>query len=265
MTENVQHRIQTLSETSVILAAVVTIPVVILEENGSAAAWLIIAEWLIWSLFVLDFAVDLRFSEDPKRRIRTHLSDLAIVIVSFPLLPAALALTRLVRLVRALRVVRLVRIAGVTVRAVPALRATLARHELIYVASVSGFLILAGGSLMTVIEPETVKGDLQNAIWWAIVTASTVGYGDISPSTPIGRLVAMFMMLAGIGLISTLSASIAAYFVDQGNARNESALQEIQQRLERIESALQEKRRSEQSGRVKEKSILAKSGGGRRC
>src|ERR1051326_1355927 len=75
------------------------------------------------------------------------------------------------------------------------------------------------------------------------------------------RLVAIFMMLAGIGVISTLSASIAAHFLAQGNARNESALQEIQQRLERIESALQEKRRSEQSGRVKEKSISAKSGG----
>jgi len=46
------------------------------------------------------------------------------------------------------------------------------------------------------------------------------------------------MMLAGVGLVSTLSASIAAYFVDQGN---ESALQEIQERLERIESALKRK------------------------
>jgi len=126
----------------------------------------------------------------------------------------------------------------VTARAVPALKATLGRHELIYIACVSGFVILAGGSLMTVIEPNTVKGDLQNAVWWAIVTATTFGYGDISPSTLSGRVVAVFMMLAGVGLVSTLSASIAAYFVDQGN---ESALQEIQERLERIESALKRK------------------------
>src|SRR5262249_37764147 len=160
---------------------------------------LVLTEWLIWSFFVLDLAVDLRFSEGRRHRVRTHLLDLAIVVLSFPLLPAALALTRLIRLVRTFRVLRLVRIAGVTLRAVPALKATLIRHELLYVASVSGFLILAGASLMTVIEPETVKGDLQNAIWWAIVTASTVGYGDISPSTTVGRLVAIFMMLAGIG------------------------------------------------------------------
>jgi voltage-gated potassium channel len=255
--QEVQHPIQALCEASVIVAAVATIPIVILEENGSSASWLVLAEWIIWSLFVFDFAVDLRFSGDRRHRVRTHLLDLTIVVLSFPLLPAALALTRLVRLVRAFRVVRLVRIAGVTLRAVPALKATLARHELIYVASVSGLLILAGGSLMTVIEPETVKGNLQNAIWWAVVTASTVGYGDISPTTPVGRLVAIFMMLAGIGLISTLSASIAAYFVDQGS---ESALREIQERLERIETALKVQR-SERPSKEDQPSMSAKSGG----
>src|SRR5947209_1291827 len=50
--QQVRHPIQALAETSVILAAVATIPIVILEENGSAASWLIFAEWLIWSLFV---------------------------------------------------------------------------------------------------------------------------------------------------------------------------------------------------------------------
>ena len=65
-------------------------------------------------------------------------------------------------------------------------------------------------------------------------------YGDISPTTTGGRLVAVVVMLSGIGLISTLSASIAAYFVEQGN---DSALQEIQKRLERIENALVEERK----------------------
>src|SRR5262249_1599831 len=102
---------------------------------------------------------------------------------------------------------------------------------------------------MTVIEPDTVKGDIQNAVWWAIVTASTVGYGDISPTTTFGRVVAIVMMISGIGLISTLSASIAAYFVDQGNV---SALEEIQQRLERIERAIKENTRTSSKSAVGE-------------
>lgn len=256
MSETVQRRIQVWSEASVIVAALATIPVVILQENGSSAAWLAIADWLIWSLFAFDFAVDLRFSEDRQHRVRTHLLDLAIVVLSFPLLPTVLALTRLVRLIRAFRVMRLLRIAVATLRVVPALKATVGRNELLYVACVSGFLILAGGSLMTVIEPETVKGDLQNALWWAIVTASTVGYGDISPSTTFGRLVAVVLMLAAVGLISTLSASIAAYFVDQGR---DTALEEIKERLERIEAALQE--RTHNDSQQKQKSMTGKAGG----
>ena len=92
---------------------------------------------------------------------------------------------------------------------------------------------------MTIIEPDTVKGDVQNAVWWAIVTVTTVGYGDISPSTISGRVVAVMVMIGGVGLISTLSASIAAYFVDQGN---ESVLEDLRKRLDRIESLLKEKK-----------------------
>jgi voltage-gated potassium channel len=182
-------------------------------------------------------AMHLSTAEDRLRHSRMHLIDLAVVVLSFPLLPTILALTRLIRVVRIFRVARLVRLAGVTLRVVPALKATLGRNELLYVGLVSAFVILAGGSLITVIEPETVKGDVQNAIWWAIVTASTVSYGDISPSSTLGRIVAILMMLSGVGLISTLSASIAAYFVDQGNV---SALDDIQKRLDRIETALKE-------------------------
>ena len=149
-----ERSIQEFTEASVIIATLATIPVVILEEHGSSASLLVAADWFIWSLFALDFAVDLRFSDDRLHHVRTHLLDLAIVVLSFPVLPTVLALTRLVRLVRAFRIVRLVRIAAVTMRVVPALKATLGRHELMYVACVSGFLILAGSSLMTVIEPD---------------------------------------------------------------------------------------------------------------
>lgn len=218
-----------------ILAALATIPVVILQENGSSGLPILIADWFIWTLFAFDLVVDLLFSKNRRQHVQTHVVDLAIVVLSFPLLPAVLALSRLVRLTRVFRVLRLARVAGVTLRVVPALKATLGRHGLIYVTLLCGFVILAGGSMMILIEPQTVHGEVQNAVWWAIVTATTVGYGDISPSTTLGRLVAVVVMLSGVGLISTLSASIAAYFVDQGN---ESALKEIGQRLERIETML---------------------------
>jgi voltage-gated potassium channel len=66
------------------------------------------------------------------------------------------------------------------------------------------------------------------------VTASTVGYGDIAPTTGPGRIIAVALMIAGIGLFGTLAASITAYFVGREQDR------ELLRRVERIERLLEE-------------------------
>ena len=133
---------------------------------------LVLADWMIWSIFALDLAVDLHFAPNRRDHARRHLVDVAIVVLSFPILPAVLALARLVRLVRAVRIIRLARVGVATIRGIPALKATLGRREVIYVTLVSSFIIFAGGA-MTIIEPDTVKGDVQNAVWWAIASVIT--------------------------------------------------------------------------------------------
>jgi len=98
-------------------------------------------------------------------------------------------------------------------------------------------LIVMSGALISVAEPETVHGNMWDGMWWAIVTATTVGYGDISPATLPGRAIAVALMLFGIGLTATLAASVAAFFVrtDQGSERYE-----VTSRLERLERLLEE-------------------------
>jgi voltage-gated potassium channel len=83
-----------------------------------------------------------------------------------------------------------------------------------------------------------VKGGYGDGIWWAVVTATTVGYGDISPSTLAGRLIAVLLMLVGIGLVSTLAASITSYFVQQ---TANSEFKELATRLDRIEKLLEQR------------------------
>lgn len=73
------------------------------------------------------------------------------------------------------------------------------------------------------------------ALWWAVVTVTTVGYGDKYPVTAGGRGVAVVLMLVGIGLIGVLTATVASYFVEQ---RADDDRDEIIQRLDRIEVAL---------------------------
>jgi voltage-gated potassium channel len=145
-----------------------------------------------------------------------------------------LSLTRLARLAR---VMRLVRLAGVTVRALNELRAVLARRGMLYMMCLTLMMILAGGAGLTVLEPEAVTGGVPDGIWWAVVTATTVGYGDIAPHSFWGRLIAVLIMLAGVGMVSTLAASITTYFVGKEEG---TELKDLQARMSRIEALLEE-------------------------
>jgi voltage-gated potassium channel len=69
-------------------------------------------------------------------------------------------------------------------------------------------------------------------MWWAIQTVTTVGYGDVTPRAPSGRIVATFVMLAGIAFLAIVTASITSTFVERANRDRESAEDMQEQRLE---------------------------------
>ncbi len=129
------------------------------------------------------------------------------------------------------------RLTSVTTWGLAGLKAIWGRRGLVYLAAATALLILVGGSCITVLEPGTVKGGYGDGIWWAVVTVSTVGYSDISPSTLWGRVVAVALMLTGMGLMSTLAASITSHFVQQ-TAHTE--FKDLTARLERIERTLEQ-------------------------
>jgi voltage-gated potassium channel len=216
----------------VILAALITIPLTLVEVNGQSGDAFQVADWAIWSVFVGEYLLALVLAKSRRRYLVAAWLPLLVVVVSFPLLPAAFALTRLARLSRLFRLVRLIAFAA---RAVPAIRSTLGRRGLLYLVAVFLMLILVAGAVMSVAEPLTVKGNMFDGMWWAIVTATTVGYGDISPQTPLGRLVAVALMLFGIGVTATLAASVAAYFVSQDRGGD---MADVVSRLDRVERLL---------------------------
>jgi voltage-gated potassium channel len=217
---------------AVVVAALTTIPLILEEEQSNPSRGLVVADWVIWLVFLADYVVMAALAVDRRKYVRQNYLGLAVVVISFPLLPPLLGLVRLARLVRVLRFARLVVVAS---RGLPALRATLGRRGFLYVISVTALLVLVAGAFMSAIEPETVKGGFGAGVWWAIATVTTIGYGDISPATPLGRVAATLLMLAGIGLASTLAAAVAAHFVheDQG-----AELKAIIARLDRIEDLL---------------------------
>ena len=79
-------------------------------------------------------------------------------------------------------------------------------------------------------------GTFGDALWWAVVTITTVGYGDVSPVTPEGRFIADLLMITGIGVIGIFTATVASFFFEE--ARQESELARVEARLATIEQKL---------------------------
>ena len=104
------------------------------------------------------------------------------------------------------------------------------------------FFIFLFGYLFYVSEPD-VK-NLGDGIWWALVTITTVGYGDITPVTTLGRVVASSLMLLGLGLIATITAIVSAKFIQNfvDHHTNDDVLEkldEMQLELDDIKKKLQ--------------------------
>ena len=198
-----------------------------LDLTASQEAALHALDWFIWSLFVVEYVVRLVLAPERWKFIRTHPIDLLLVLVP------------VFRPLRALRVFRALRIVVVLLRVLGAVRDVLTRHKLHYALAI-GLVAVFGGAGM-VFEAERGAEDASilsfpDALWWAATTVTTVGYGDMTPTTPIGRGVAVVLMLLGIGLFGLLAGALASYFVSRDET--EAQPRSIDERLARIERAL---------------------------
>jgi voltage-gated potassium channel len=134
-------------------------------------------------------------------------------------------------------------------------RAVTVRGAAIVIATATIAITFASGLVMTIIDHENYPS-LGSALWWAMQTTTTVGYGDNVPTTAAGRLLASLVMLFGIGFLAVITAAITSTFVAR-SARRADALDtesptaeqvlELDRRLERIEAALASASRGERT------------------
>ncbi len=74
-----------------------------------------------------------------------------------------------------------------------------------------------------------------SALWWAITTATTVGYGDISPATNVGKFIAAFLMIAGVGFIGLLTSTITGFFTSQTTDANKDDFSRLFEKIDQLD------------------------------
>jgi voltage-gated potassium channel len=172
-------------------------------------------------VFLSEFASRFGASRDRRRYLRGHWIDLVALI----------PIARGLRIARLLRVLRLTRFFASTYRAIVRAERMRGAHgiALVVVAwtAVTAICCLAFYAVESDVNP-SLHSPL-DAAWWGVTTITTVGYGDISPVTPEGRLVASALMLIGIGLFGAITAIVTnTLLVASGGDASTSALTELE-------------------------------------
>jgi voltage-gated potassium channel len=151
-------------------------------------------QFLVWAAFAIDYVRRLTLADDRRGFIGHHKADLLMVLVPM------LRMLRVALLLRkSLRTISTDRIAG-------------------SLFTIVALVVLTAAVLEWNIERQTPGANIQTfgeSLWWAVVTTTTVGYGDFYPINPTGRLVGGALMIVGIGLIGTVSATVANWFLSR--------------------------------------------------
>jgi len=179
---------------------------------------LIILEWIFTIIFTIEYLTRLFVSRRPLRYARSFFG----VVDLLSCLPAYLALiggggayagvVRTLRLLRVFRVLKMMRFIGEADFLMRALRA--ARPKITVFMAGIAILVVLLGTLMYVIEssfdPDTGFTSIPEGIYWAVVTLTTVGFGDVTPTTPLGKCVASVVMLLGYAIIAVPTGIVSA-------------------------------------------------------
>jgi voltage-gated potassium channel len=224
-TQTEKGRVEHPFEPVILGAALAMIPLLLVERDAKSDAWQTVAlvgNWLIWAFFAAELTFVLIVAPQRRKALRAHWLDAAIVLVTLPLYGALVGSLRFLRLLRAVIIVW---------RVLQAERRLGSASSFRLVALATMVLVVVAGAVQATVD----QGEFATyweGVWWAAVTVTTVGYGDLYPTTVAGRIVAICLMLAGIGFLAVLTATIASRFVAQDQADENEEIIAALQRLE---------------------------------
>ncbi len=175
-------------------------------------------EWMLvlnLSIFVLCFGIRLLLAHDRNAYLRANWFDLVLVVLlSSPLL-RLLAMLRIAKLGSLMRMIRIGGLLHINRRHIVSLL-VVSKENFPAMMTLVFFMVFVFGLLEYLVEHpiNPAFGTIEDALWWAFVTLTTVGYGDLYPISAVGRIVAVITMLFGITLYSLLVANLT-YQIDK--------------------------------------------------
>lgn len=185
-----------------------------------------ISEWVVTILFTIEYILRIICIKRPKSYIFSFfgvidfLSTVPKYLSYFLIGSQYLTAFRALRLLRVFRILKLARFVGESNNLIKSLKASRTKI-LVFVFFVLVVSVLLG-TLMYLIEgPEHGFNSIPHSVYWTIVTLTTVGYGDISPETPLGQLIATLIMIIGYGIIAVPTGIVSAEYASSKNKTQE--------------------------------------------
>ena len=218
-------------DTTIILLALISVVLVLLGfaemidlDNPPYS----IIDLLRWFVFVVDYGWRFFSSKEKWRFILENIFDLLAILPLNAIFTVFRLgrIFRLARLTKLLKLTRLLRVVGLTGKLEKKVGKLLRTNGLLYIFYLNSFIVLLGSSILSVVEEKSFS----DSLWWALVTVTTVGYGDIVPASIFGKWLAVLLMLVGIGTIGMLTSALTNFFV-KDNPDDQIKLDKLQDEL----------------------------------
>lgn len=197
---------QKIYDITICILAIASVTFAIMDMTSGISNTLKIIDNVIYAIFIFDYVIRFIIAKSKKNFFKSNMFDL-IAIIPFS---SAFRVFRVLKFTRLLKMTKLFRLASVSARLLKKAKKFLNTNGLKYVLCLVIISVMVSALAMTKVE----HMPFADALWWAFVTATTVGYGDLSPTTGLGRIIASILMLVGIGLIGSLTSSITSFFLD---------------------------------------------------
>ena len=205
------------------ILALVAVYISLCDISSGCTSFQIKIDNIISVIFIIDYVIRFITSKKKNDFVKNNILDL-IAIIPFTSLFKIFRIFKVLKVLRILKFLRLARLSAYFARFFKRAKFFFNVNGLKYMVFASLSCIIAGGIAIHFVEGMSFF----DGLWWSFVTATTVGYGDISPATPAGRVIAALLMIVGIGLIGSLTSTLTAlFFQSHEETTRKSAQDEI--------------------------------------